>query len=78
MSVVKEAVAKVLVVGNTESVAVIPETILEGEGAEAFMCRVAVERVCPVAGANGVKVFMDGDVGSDVVEEGVVLVVRAS
>ncbi len=58
--------------------AVIPETIREGERAEAFMCRVAVERVCPVTGAYGVKVFVDGDFGSDVIEEGVVLVVRSS
>ncbi len=58
--------------------AVIPETILEGEGVVAFMCRVAVERVCPVAGANGIEVFVDGDVCSDIVEKGVVLVVRAS
>ncbi len=48
--------------------AVIPETIREGERTEAFMCRVAVERVCPVTGAYGVEVFVDGDVGSDVVE----------
>ncbi len=54
--------------------AVIPETIRESEGAEAFMCRVAVEWVCLVTGAYGVEVFVDGDVGSDVV----VLVVRSS
>ena len=58
--------------------AVIPETILEGERTEAFMCWIAVERICPVAVADCVEMFVDGNVGGDVVEEGVVLVVRAS
>jgi hypothetical protein len=36
---------------------------------------VAVERVCPVAGVDGVEVFGDGNVHGDVVEEGVALVI---
>ena len=47
---------------------VVPKPIVEGEGTEAFVCRIAVERVCPVAGADGVEVFVDGNVGSDVVK----------
>ena len=47
---------------------VVPKTIFEGERTEAFVCRIAVERVCPVAVADCVEVFVDGNVGSDVVK----------
>ncbi len=56
--------------------AVIPESICEGERTETLMSRTAIERVCPVAGADGVEVFGDGNVCGDVVEEGVALVIR--
>jgi hypothetical protein len=55
---------------------VIPEPVGEGEGMEAFMCRIAVEWVCHVTGADGVEVFGDRNVRGDVVEEGVALVIR--
>jgi hypothetical protein len=62
VGIVEEAMAKFLVVGNTEMVAVIPETVGEGEGTEAFMCWVAVEWVNPVSGTDRVEVFGDGNV----------------
>jgi hypothetical protein len=54
VGVVKEVMAKVLVVRNAEAVVVRPETVAEGEGTEALMCWVAVEWVSPVSGAYGV------------------------
>ncbi len=35
---------------------------------KAFVCWIVVERDCPVAGADGVEVRVDGNVGSDAVE----------
>jgi hypothetical protein len=76
VGIVEEAMAKVLVVGDTETVAVIPETVGEGEGTEAFMCGVAVEWVSPVSGADGVEVFGNGNIRSEGVEEKGVRVIR--
>ena len=58
--------------------AVIPESICEGERTETLMSRIAVERVGPVSGADGIQVVGDGNVSGDVVEEGVALVIRST
>jgi hypothetical protein len=52
VGVVEEAMTKVFVVGDAETVSVIPQTVSLGERTEAFMYGIAVEWVGPVSSAD--------------------------
>jgi hypothetical protein len=78
MGGMEEGMAEVLVIGNAETVLVIPESVCLGERTEAFIYWIAVEWISPVCSTDSVQMVGDGNVGRERVDEGGVRVIRAT